>query len=291
LVTACPTSSNAQLVIEAARRGKHILSVKPFAMNLREASEILAAVKEAGVRFISYDAGFRFNPLYQKIKSLLDEGKLGKPLSAHCYFRTTLPDIAWFGAPILRTRTWWLDPEKAPAGAWLDHGIYFIDLLRWMFSSEVERIYGEVAKLRHFSEPLEDFGVATLVFRDGQVATIESTWTTEMSGMNAGLQLSGSRGQAVQETITRGQMLDLKQENRLKWMDYTDQVTGWQPVEMPPASTGLTAHMLRVLHGEEAPIANEQDALRSLATGLALYQASKTKQAIELPMELSSMII
>ena len=99
LITACPTSQNADLVIAAANQGKHILSVKPFAMNLAEADSIVAAVKRAGVRFMSFDASWRFNPLYQQVKRWLDAGELGRPLSAFCLLRSSLPAFVWFGNP------------------------------------------------------------------------------------------------------------------------------------------------------------------------------------------------
>src|SRR6266545_4602498 len=49
VVTACPTSENVALCTEAARLGKHIVSVKPFAMTLADADRLVATVKEAGV--------------------------------------------------------------------------------------------------------------------------------------------------------------------------------------------------------------------------------------------------
>ena len=46
IVTACPTSENAALVCQAARSGKHVLSVKPYALNLCEAQAIASASAE-----------------------------------------------------------------------------------------------------------------------------------------------------------------------------------------------------------------------------------------------------
>ena len=57
-----------------------------------------------------------------------------------------------------------------PGGGWLDHAIYYIDMLRWLFDSEVVRVSGEISNLKHPTEALEDFGVGNLVF-DGSIRT------------------------------------------------------------------------------------------------------------------------
>ena len=282
LITACPTSQNAALVIRAAEQGKHILSVKPFAMNLAEADKILAAVETAGVHFMSFDAGFRLNPLYRQTKAWLREGKFGQPISAFCLLRSAMPEIAWLEAPLVQARTWWLDPDKVPGGGWIDHAIYYVDVLRWLLDTEVARVSGEIAHLKHVAEPLEDFGVATVVFRNQSVATIEVTWTAEFSGLTTAFHLVGTGGQLLSESILKGSLASMQQEHRVMRIDYSDPAPGWQSVEAQPAAHGLTTHMLRVLRGREEPIAGPQDSRATLATCLAFYEAAHELRAVEL---------
>jgi predicted dehydrogenase len=282
LITACPTNQNAELVIEAAKQDKHIVSVKPFAMNLAEADQVVAAVEEAGVRFISFEASARLRSLYRQVKGWLREGKLGQPLSVMALQRAPMPEVAWPGTPFVRARTWWLDPQKSPGGGWIDHAIYTIDGLRWLFETEVERISGEIANLKHVDEPLEDFGVSTLVFKNKVVATLEVTWTVEPSGSTTGFQLVGTGGQLMVETVQKGTMLAMQPESQLKRIDYSDPILGWQAVDLPQEQGGLVSHMLQVLRGEVKPIADQNDARATLAACLAFYEAAKGSKVVTL---------
>ena len=114
--------------------------------------------------------------------------------------RSVLPEWLWFGDPYVMGRSWWLDPAQSPGGGWLDHSIYFIDMLRWLFDSEVVRVSGEMSSLKHPNEAMEDFGVANLVFDNGAVATVEVTWSVEQGGFAMAFHLVGTNGQLLSDS-------------------------------------------------------------------------------------------
>jgi predicted dehydrogenase len=240
-------------------------------MTLAEADRIVTAVKEAGVRFMSFDASWRFNPLYTQTRAWLQPTELGRPLSVFAMMRSSLPTLTWFGDPPEHGRTWWLDLKQSPGGGWIDHGIYYIDVLRWLFGAEVTRVSGEIANLKHPNEQQEDFGVGTFVFENGVVAAIEVTWTIESAGFATAFQLVGSNGQLLAETTPA----DQQQSRSLKRIAYGASSPGWQNVEVKPAVSGLTSHMVAVLRGEAEPIANEDDSYATLAACFAFYQAAR----------------
>ena len=275
VITACPTSENAALCVEAARRGKHILSVKPFAMNLTEADAILDAVRRAGVHFMSFDSNGRVSPRQQQFKTWIKEGRLGRPISAFCLLRSAMPEIAWMGAPLVRARTWWMDPSQVPGGGWIDHAIYEIDFLRWLLDDEVERISGETANLKHLDEPLEDFGVAVVKMKSGFVATVEVTWTAEFSGLVMSTHLVGTGGQVLEQSVMTGTLPTFKMDTRLQRIEYADPILGWQEVTPPAREGSLVTHMVDVIRGEASPVADGSDARANLAACLAFYQAAR----------------
>ncbi|MBC7316546.1 MAG: Gfo/Idh/MocA family oxidoreductase, partial [Chloroflexi bacterium] len=174
VITACTTVENVRLCGKAARSGKHIISVKPYAMNLDEAKALTVAVKEGGVHFMSFECMGRLGGATNIYKQWIQEGKLGDPISAFALMRSSLPTQVW---PEVHGRTWWLDPSKVFGGGWVDHAIYQVDNLRYILGSEVVRISGEISNIKHKDEPLEDFGVANVVFGNGCVATLEVTWS------------------------------------------------------------------------------------------------------------------
>ncbi|MCI4463740.1 MAG: Gfo/Idh/MocA family oxidoreductase [Caldisericum sp.] len=75
-----PTDIHKEIVIRAAKSGKHILCEKPLAMNLKEAREILSAVEDAHVKHM---IGFNYRraPAVALAKKIIDEGKIGKNIS------------------------------------------------------------------------------------------------------------------------------------------------------------------------------------------------------------------
>jgi len=266
IITACTTAENARLCCKAARSGKHIISVKPFAMNMEEAKEVAVAVKEGGALFMGFECMVRVGEagVYRR---WVREGRIGEPISAFVLMRGTLPTQVW---PGVHGRTWWLDPGKVFGGGWVDHAIYQVDALRFIFGSEVVRISGEVGNLKHRDEPLEDFGVATMVFGNGCVATLEVTWTAGPRGGISAFHLVGTEGQIVSEpTVAPGKVF-LSGEG------------GWQEERAPQRGRSFIDHMLDCIKGRAEPVAGFYDSYKNLEVCLAFYRAARERKVVRL---------
>ncbi len=263
VVTACYVSENAELCREAARRGKHIVSVKPIAMNLAEADSIVEAVRAAKVRFISNESTYLVSPVYRQIKEWIDEGRIGKPISAFTALRVAAPRQPWPGQ---RGDTWWLDPTKAPGGGWIDHSIYHVGALRWLFGSEIVRVGGEIGNLKEPLLPLEDFGVATLVFAGGQIATVEVTWHAPPGAFYDTFQIVGTEGQLAYDRSISGKIAVVGKFD----------LPGWIQVNPKAAAGTVLDNLIEALDTGKDPIANERDARANLAACLAFYEAAKS---------------
>lgn len=72
-----PHFLHAAAILDAAAAGKHILCEKPMCMNLKEADKIAAAVKKAGITYMSAHNQL-FMPAIQEAKRMLESGQLGK---------------------------------------------------------------------------------------------------------------------------------------------------------------------------------------------------------------------
>src|SRR5699024_8228863 len=71
-----PNNTHAEIAIEAANAGKHIITEKPLALTVEEAKKMNEAVEKAGVvHMISHN--YRFAPAVQFAKKLIHEGYLG----------------------------------------------------------------------------------------------------------------------------------------------------------------------------------------------------------------------
>jgi predicted dehydrogenase len=156
-------------------------------------------------------------------------------------------------------------------GGWLDHAIYFVDLLRWLGSDEVAEVRGRVANLRHASESLEDYGDAALRFVSGGVAHVECGWTVATGPeLLRELHFVGASGQAV--WTTRGSL-------GVGTLDATRRPSGeigWvaQDLSVSPVVT-LVEHAMAVMRGEVDAVASIHDARANLEVCLAFYERAE----------------
>jgi len=117
-----------QQAAAALRHGKHVLVEKPLAMNLQQADEMLALAREKD-RFCVANLMQRYNPLYEKIGTLIREKILGELL--HAYFENYAADEG------LAPEHWFWDPEKS-GGIFIEHGVHFFDMFaRWLGEGNV----------------------------------------------------------------------------------------------------------------------------------------------------------
>ncbi len=267
VVTACYCNENPALVQEAARHGKHIVSVKPVALDVAGADKIVEAVRAAKVKFISNENTYLVSPAYKRMKTWIDEGRIGKPITAHATMRASIPRQPWPGE---RGDTWWLDKTKSPGGGWIDHSIYYIAALRWLFGAEVTRSGGEIANLVDqslTSRGLEDFGVANLRFSGGQIATVEVTWHGPPGAGYNTFQIVGTEGQIVWDESTSGKIAVAGKFD----------VAGWFQVNPGPRAGSVLDHLVECLDTGKELVANELDARANLAACLDFYKSAKSE--------------
>src|SRR3989475_6021503 len=71
-----PNRLHAQITIDAAKAGKHVVCEKPLCLTMEEADAMIDACRTAGVLLL-YAAELVFAPKYLKAKQLADEGAFG----------------------------------------------------------------------------------------------------------------------------------------------------------------------------------------------------------------------
>ncbi len=279
VVTACTTAQNVDLCLQAVGRGKHVVSVKPYAMSLAEADRLLEAVGQAGVQFLSFDAMYRLSPQGQLYKQWIVEGRIGTPISATVIQRASLrgASMDWPGRP--NDKTWWRDPRQVPGGGWIDHAIYQVDLLRWLFGDEVVRVTGMAKTLAHPELPkeLEDFGVGLFEFGKGAVATIEVTWTAPAAGGLSQTQLVGTEGQILSDPTLSGKLAVCGK--------FEGPANGGWTTFSPPARRsggGPVEHLIDSLERRVPTVATVADSRATLAACLAFYESARTGRAVTL---------
>lgn len=166
-----PDFAHAEPLVAAVEAGKHVIVEKPLVTTREDAARVVAAAGGSDVKIMA-DFHNRWSPVYFKIWEDIQEGKLGRPISA--YFR--LNDV--IGVPLDGFIAW---PERTSILWFL--GSHSVDVLCWLFDSKVRRVYAvsrsEVLHGRGLDVP--DLYQSILEFENGGVATMENGWITPNS--------------------------------------------------------------------------------------------------------------
>jgi predicted dehydrogenase len=88
---------HASVALQAIRAGKHVYGEKPFALSVQEARTVTAAATECGVQLGNAPDTFLGAGL-QTARRLIEEGRIGTPISAKATFGYPGPD-AWHPSP------------------------------------------------------------------------------------------------------------------------------------------------------------------------------------------------
>ncbi|HWI13729.1 MAG TPA: Gfo/Idh/MocA family oxidoreductase, partial [Burkholderiales bacterium] len=80
-ISATPEVLHYPMAREALLAGKHVFLEKPIAMELHEADELISIANKRNLKFsIGYSQ--RFNPKFAYVKKSINDGTIGKPVSA-----------------------------------------------------------------------------------------------------------------------------------------------------------------------------------------------------------------
>ena len=117
VVLATPHSLHCSQIIAAAAAGKHVFCEKPLTLNAATAAAAIQVVDEVGVT-LAIGHNRRFAPNFRALRSLIDEGRLGRILHLEGNFSADLTGAA---------ETWRADAAESPAGGMTSLGIHVVD--------------------------------------------------------------------------------------------------------------------------------------------------------------------
>lgn len=261
---AVPTYLHKDIVLQAARAGKHVICEKPAALYLEDAQEMIACCEENGVRlFIGHVV--RFFPEYAQMKKQMDSGKIG---------RVGVANARRAGGHPGEARPWFLEADKS-GGVIVDLMIHDIDYMRWTLG-EVKTVYG-----MNKVDGTMDYALVTLVFESGAVANLEAFWGYPGSFRYAA-EFAGSEG------LVRTDSMDAKS---LQIRKSAPAEIGGKAVEIPQSPSFKDPYYLELEHflgcirnGSE-PLVTAQDACKALEIARAALESIRTGKVVELKTE------
>jgi len=176
-----PTFLHEQIVIDAARAGKHVFCQKPMALTVEQCQRMNQAATESGV-ILQIGFMIRFTPPFVEVKERLERGEIGDIIAIRS---------AVFGWE--PTADWFYDPEKG-GGLLIDTIIHTFDLFRW-YAGDVASVYADGGAFvfdgaRRYGTP--DNIMCALKFKNGAMGSIYGSWSSGYGDKT--LEIYGTKG-------------------------------------------------------------------------------------------------
>lgn len=261
MITA-PSSMHADIMVAAAKAGKHIFTEKVLALTIDDCNRVAEAVKAANVKFcISFP--FRTRPTLLYSKKVIDEGLIGQVT----YIRVRnahdgasgkwLPDYFW-------------DEKTCGGGAMMDLGAHPMYLNRWL-GGQPKRIVSAFTSVT--GHPLEDNAVSVIEFENGCLGVAETGFVSSDSPFS--LELSGTEGNLL---------IGGPDENSVKITSRKLKTQGWVTPDALPDALPPTIPMWvnGIINNTPIPFGVEEGTHLTELMQYA-YVAAKEKRQVDIP--------
>ncbi len=264
VIICSPSDTHADYIHRAAEAGKAIFCEKPLDLSLDKIRGILEATKSNNVPLmVAFNQ--RFDDDFSRVKSLLDEGKIGDLRTIKITSRDPGPP------PI--------DYIKSSGGLFLDMTIHDFDMARHIAGADVVEVY---AKGYNLVDPAIgeagdiDTGFIMLTFENNVTAIIENSRQAAY-GYDQRLEIFGSEGmaQADHNMKDNHRLFDAKGSHLSRPLDFfMDRYVGSYLNEMNA--------FIEALFNNVAPPVTGEDGLKATSIALAANLSMKENRPVKI---------
>ncbi|NLO74683.1 MAG: Gfo/Idh/MocA family oxidoreductase [candidate division WS1 bacterium] len=271
-----PSGLHAQLGIQAAQAGKHVVTTKPLDVTLEAIDALIAACDENQVK-LGVVLQLRTYPFFRRIQTAVREGQLGR-----LYYGAAI--VPWFRSHEYYARGWQGTRALDGGGALMNQSIHYIDLLLAIMG-QVSEVCGFADNLAHDIE-VEDIATAAVKFTSGAHGLIQGN-TLTYQGLPARLEIHGSQG----NIIVAGEDLQLWEVEGEE--TYFDPEAGRHKGGAADPKSGMLGYAVQA-HAEQiadvlaaieegrSPKLDGHEARRAVELILAIYQSSAERRFLSL---------
>lgn len=285
VIIATPHYDHTPLSVSGFEKGLHVLVEKPLAVHVNDARKSIAAYENRKDQSQIFAEMFnqRCNPLYRKLKELLDKGELGE------IRRVNWIITDWFRSEAYYKSGGWRATWKGEGGGVLVNQCpHQLDLMQWLF--------GMPSKVRAFAScgqyheiEVEDNVTAYLEYDSGATGVFIAT-TGEAPGTNR-LEVAGEMGKIV---IEKGKLHFTRNEvGTLAHSRTTDKGFGAPPVweiDIPirgdnPQHLGILRNFIDAIKDGTELIASGTEGINGVELCNAMLYSAFNDQTVELPVD------
>lgn len=272
VTVAVPTQAHFEVVNNLLELGCHVLVEKPIAATVREAQQLVELAKRVKQVLVVGHIE-RYNPAVIELKRRLDAGELGRVFQIHTRRLGPFP---------ARIRD---------VGVVIDLATHDLDIMRYLTSSEVVRVYAETKREVHTSN--EDLFTGMVNFANDTLGLLEINWLTPTKIRE--LYVTGERGMFRADYLTQDlYFFENAEVNSSQWNTLSilrgvseGSMIRYAIKKKEPLRAEQESFIARV-QGSESSVVDGRDGEAALALALAMIQSSQIHQVLAFPVPLDS---
>jgi predicted dehydrogenase len=264
VVICSETNRHLELVLAAAKAGKHMFVEKPLGITAKESTEMADAIEKAKLLFTT---GYfmRADPKHLFLKEEIAKGHFGKITrirGSNCHGGSL---HGWFDTDW----RWMADPKIAGVGAFGDLGTHKLDILMW-FLGGVDWVTADVRPVTGRYGDCDETGEGLLQFKNGVIGTLAAGWVDVDDPVQ--LLISGTEGHAV--VVDNALYYGSK---NVPGTDPKDPYTKLPPALPPPMYQFVDA----VAGAKDRPLVTPREAAARVAVIEAMYKAARERKWVQ----------
>lgn len=298
VVNLTPAREHRKTTELAASYGVHVLCEKPLAVTIEDALAMIQKCKQGQVH-LCYGASYRYLPVCQKAKELIERGSLGE---LSLLFEMVLGGQGLENFKELGNHHY---PKGGPGGGGaglIDHGIHLVDLFSWLTDGDVQFVAGK----GNYSGKSPGTECLTMFFKNGAIGQLvynELSYPTKLPSEGVfswgldwddkdNLVSKGCWNPSPGNICIHGSSGSLRlfhYANKLFLSDREGQSQiGVEGMAMPGNFTRQMESFVSCILKDNEPETTGYDGLRALQIVLAAYESFKTKRFVEIEPMTSS---
>jgi predicted dehydrogenase len=202
---------HAEMCIEAARAGKHILCEKPLGVTVPQMRKTIAAAAKAQVKLMTMLPS-RYSASVWKAKKAIDSGEIGELVAINGSNRGKSPS------------GWYTDKELSAGGAIIDHTVHIAGIMNFLTGARIKEVYAQSGTFFGDKE-VEDAGIIHATFDNGVIATLDPSWSRCKSypiGVDVTMHIVGTKGAILLDNYNTRNELYSDDAMRTRWNYFGD---------------------------------------------------------------------
>ena len=265
-IIANETSLHIPIAIKLAEEGLDLFLEKPLSNSLKDVEKLRAIVKKNKL-ITQIGCNLRFHPCIKKIKSLIEQQKIGKIISAQVQNYSYLPDH------IEDYRKSYAGRKDLGGGVILTQ-IHEIDYMYWFFQ-EVENVISIVGKFSELDVTAEDYVSCLLKFKNKIIGELHMDYFQRPNFRSC--KIRGTKGEIYWNSDNN--CVNIFNMNKKRWETKFDD--GFSDnLDTYSSYIEELKHFLKCVKHRKETINDLEQGITTLKIALAIKKASKLMKSV-----------